>query len=550
MSRLPKGWVKVKINDVVTSYETLDPRKQPRNNFKYVDISSIDNQLHIIRSPRNISGYNAPSRARRVIRTGDVLFSTVRTYLKNIAIVPSDLDGELASTGLSLLRPNEAVTTGYLFNWVRSDHFISAISKSQDGTLYPAVRDKDILNAEIMVPPLAEQNRIVDMINVITNRVGHVLFELNQIQDLIYKYKTQIWNLAFTGKVTSDFRKKSTAASRSVEQSLPKGWTTRTLGEIGDIKSGVQVGKKRDASIGLIELPYLRVANVQRGWLDLSEIKTISVTSQEKESLLLERGDLLMNEGGDRDKLGRGWIWEEQLSECIHQNHVFRVRLFDKSFPNKYISYYANEKGQSYFFDQGTQTTNLASISKRKLAALPIPIPPLDEAIEIVSRIEAAFKKMDRVTENITFIAKLLSIFNSDILTKALCGKLIPQDPSDEPVNVFLNRIQDDRSILLKRSQRAIKFKMEPTPMNRTMLEVLTEAKSWLSSQEVFERCGIFNNADTDDIEKCYAELRDLDKSGLLDVKTIRNENGQKQYEQLKLKETDHATRSNKNRKL
>src|SRR5262249_55416179 len=153
--------------------------------------------------------------------------------------------------------------------------------------------------------------------------------------------------------------------------------------EISQIQGGIQVGKNRPASAVLVEVPYLRVANVQRGWLNLNEIKTLGVTAEERDRLLLQDGDILMNEGGDRDKLGRGWIWQAQIPVCIHQNHVFRIRLYDRDFPSEYVSHYANENGQRYFIDQGTQTTNLASISKRKVAALPVPVPPTDEAMEI-----------------------------------------------------------------------------------------------------------------------------------------------------------------------
>lgn len=113
----------------------------------------------------------------------------------------------------------------------------------------------------------------------------------------------------------------------------------------------------------------MRVANVQRGYLNLSEVKYVQATTLERQKLRLIKGDILMNEGGDRDKLGRGWVWDDEIENCIHQNHVFRVRLKDKRFPSKWISYFTNEFGQKYFFDKGQQTTNLASISKTKVAA-------------------------------------------------------------------------------------------------------------------------------------------------------------------------------------
>jgi type I restriction enzyme S subunit len=137
------------------------------------------------------------------------------------------------------------------------------------------------------------------------------------------------------------------------------------------------------------------VANVQRGSLDLSEIKEIEATESEIQALRLEPGDILFNEGGDRDKLGRGWIWSGELPECIHQNHAFRARLRDRANNPKFISYYANSIGQTYFYAEGKQTTNLASINRTKLAALPIPLPRPEVQDAIVGEIEKHFTRLD-----------------------------------------------------------------------------------------------------------------------------------------------------------
>src|ERR1035438_2753026 len=117
-----------------------------------------------------------------------------------------------------------------------------------------------------------------------------------------------------------------------------------------------------------IELPYLRVANVLRGFLDLGEMKTIRVEKDRVAGYLLHAGDILFTEGGDRDKLGRGWIWEGQIKRCVHQNHVFRARPFDPLLASpKLVSYWGNTFGQRFFLKHGKQTTNLASINRSVL---------------------------------------------------------------------------------------------------------------------------------------------------------------------------------------
>jgi hypothetical protein len=152
-----------------------------------------------------------------------------------------------------------------------------------------------------------------------------------------------------------------------------------------------------------------------------------------------------MNEGGDRDKLGRGWVWEGQIVNCIHQNHVFRLRPRSPKIPSRYISCYSNEFGQSYFLRSGKQTTNLASISLSKLSALPIPVAPPQEMETIVQCIETAFGWLDRVAREHEDVMRLLPRLDQAILAKAFHGELIPQNPNDQPASVLLERIRAAR---------------------------------------------------------------------------------------------------------
>jgi len=227
---------------------------------------------------------------------------------------------------------------------------------------------------------------------------------------------------------------------------LPEGWCWTTVDSICDVQGGLAKGKHRKPSDVLKEVAYLRVANVQRGWLDLAEIKTIPATDDEISKLTLQRGDVLFNEGGDRDKLGRGWIWEDQVLECIHQNHVFRARIIDGAILPRLLSWYGNTKGQDYFFGQGKQTTNLASISLTRLRALPIPLPPLDEQCRIQLEVERLLSSIDAITSQVAASLARSSRLRQSILKWAFEGKLVEQDPTDESASLLLERIKAERS--------------------------------------------------------------------------------------------------------
>ncbi|MCS5692013.1 restriction endonuclease subunit S [Cyanobium sp. FGCU-6] len=201
-------------------------------------------------------------------------------------------------------------------------------------------------------------------------------------------------------------------------------WSAEPLGAICEIVSGITKDAKKQGH-DYREVPYLRVANVQRLQLDLSEVKTIPVKESAIARYRLEPGDILLNEGGDRDKLGRGWIWQGQISECIHQNHVFRARIRDGKALPKWVAYYANtNEARAYFLATGKQTTNLASISKKNLSALPIPLPPIEIQESIITEIDTQLSRLDETVSTLQGIQAKLKQARASILKAAVEGRL------------------------------------------------------------------------------------------------------------------------------
>ena len=150
------------------------------------------------------------------------------------------------------------------------------------------------------------------------------------------------------------------------------------LSDVADIAAGFTLGRKVQDS-NLIEVPYLRVANVQDGFLSLSDIKRVAATKKEIEKWTLLDGDLLLTEGGDLDKLGRGACWRNQLPLCIHQNHIFRVRLPRGQYDPDYVSFQMGSPyGKAYFLAHAKKTTGIATINQKVLGAFPLISPPID----------------------------------------------------------------------------------------------------------------------------------------------------------------------------
>jgi type I restriction enzyme, S subunit len=177
-----------------------------------------------------------------------------------------------------------------------------------------------------------------------------------------------------------------------------KSWPTVHLGTLANIQTGKAKGKT--TKDGLISVPYLRVANVQDGFIDLSEIKEIEINPAELDRYRLQSGDVLFTEGGDFDKLGRGTVWQGQVDPCLHQNHVFSVRVHKDELLPEFLAYLAASRiGKRYFVSCSKQSTNLASINSTQLKQFPIPLPPLAEQRRITDILvtwDRAVRALDR----------------------------------------------------------------------------------------------------------------------------------------------------------
>jgi len=170
----------------------------------------------------------------------------------------------------------------------------------------------------------------------------------------------------------------------------PRAWPRQPLSAVAEVISGVAKGRKLAPS-EVVELPYMRVANVKDSYLDLAEVKTIEIRRSEVEKLLIRHGDLLMTEGGDPDKLGRAALWSGEIETCVYQNHVFKVRRDRARLSPAYLRTLAGSAyGKAYFLSVAKKTTGIASINKTQLCAFPVPLPPLPLQRAFEHRVQSA----------------------------------------------------------------------------------------------------------------------------------------------------------------
>lgn len=454
MSELPKGWVETVIGQVIRPFETVDPTARPEAEFIYVDIGSIDNRTQSIVDPKRFLGRDAPSRARRVIKEGDILFSTVRTYLKNIARVPLELEGALTSTGIAVLRPSGCVESNYLFRWVCSDEFIRAMSNKQDGTLYPAVTDKDVASGAIRLPPLREQERIMAKVDALTSCVTRAHAQLDRVPVLIARYKQRLLALAFSGRLTAEWRESNPHGGRIVGRrsseirskfaieaegafrppyELPEHWSWLRLPELGDLDRGKSRHRPRnDPKLFGGKYPFIQTGDVRSAQRFLTEYTTTYSEFGLSQSKLWPVGTVCITIAANIAEtaiLG--------IEACFPDSVVGFLADADRV-SGEYIEYFIRTlRSDLEAFAPATAQKN---INLDVLSAVRVPTPPLDEQAEILRRINSAFGWLDSVAANHDVAARLLPKLDSSILTKAFRGELVPQDPNDVPAGVALEQ--------------------------------------------------------------------------------------------------------------
>jgi type I restriction enzyme S subunit len=222
---------------------------------------------------------------------------------------------------------------------------------------------------------------------------------------------------------------------------VPEHWVVMALKRVATIQTGLAKGKEVEPE-HCVEVPFLRVANVQDGFLDLEQIHTILIPDQSLTRYLLRPGDVLMNEGGDFDKLGRGAIWNGEIEPCIHQNHVFAVRPHSVS-PSWLNAYTSSEQANSYFISRSKQSTNLASISSSNLMELLVPVVPDSETTQILDFLDRETAKIDALIAEQQRLIELLQEKRQAVISHAVTKGLNPDAPMKDSGLEWLGEVPE-----------------------------------------------------------------------------------------------------------
>lgn len=308
---------------------------------------------------------------------GDVLFAKISPCMQNAkhAVARNLIDGiGFGSTEFHVVRPkvhSESGVEPILSEWI---HFyllnplvIAAAAETFTGAVgQQRVRPEFLHALPIPVPPPLEQRRLVALL----------VEQMNKVDEAHAAIESQI---EATALLRASYLREIFQGEDSQQ------WPLMPLGQVGQIGSGLTLGRAVQGS-HTRSVPYLRVANVKDGYLLLEDVSHVEVTEEEILKYTLEDGDVLFTEGGDPDKLGRGTVWRGELPECLHQNHVFRVRFDQNRLSPDFIALQAaSPYGKAYFLAHAKRTTGIASINRTVLGGFPLMVPDIGIQREVVA---------------------------------------------------------------------------------------------------------------------------------------------------------------------
>jgi type I restriction enzyme S subunit len=366
--------------------------------------------------------------------------------------------------------PPDAVFASYLIrgkllsqsvsDWLRyfilSEDYLRQIRERAAGIGMSNVNATKFSSISVALPPFAEQHRIIAKIDSLFGKTKRARVNLDHTPRLVEKYKQAILASAFRGELTREWSSKnahtlivdnhsSKIDARLTElPDLPSNWRWQAISEVMGISGGLIKNPTRSAMA--MRRPYLRVANVYANELRLAEIAETGCTEKEFEKTKLVPGDLLIVEGnGSLEQIGRVAIWNNEISECSHQNHIIRARPSEIVEPRYALFWLLSPAGRKAIEAVASSSSGLHTLSITKVGGLPIPLCAKPEQVEIVRLIENAFVWIDRLGAETNSARRLNDHLEQAILTKAFRGELVPQDPNDESASVLLERIRAER---------------------------------------------------------------------------------------------------------
>lgn len=424
---VPENWVWVYGKNI---FMPMESKKPAGEDFYYIDIDAIDNKNQVVTEAKKIKTAQAPSRASRKLHTGDTVFSLVRPYLKNIAYIDVQLSDCIASTGFFVCTPNAALNDKYLYRLMVSSYVVDGLNKHMKGDNSPSIRKDDIENYPFPLPPLSEQQRIVERIEELFAKLDEAKERLQEVAESFAVRKAALLHKAFTGELTKQWRRENGVSDES--------WEEKKFDDcIEKMQNGLSKRKGDEGN----NIGVLRLANLGEDDLVLDDLRYILLTEKEEKNYLLSKDDVIMiRVNGSKDNVARQIVinTDEKLAFC---DHIIRIK-YNPNIVARYVMYFSKTNAyRKYVEDNMVSSAGQNTISRKGLASLVIPLPSIEEQHEIVRLIDDLLAR-ERAAQQATEQALAsIDLMKKSILARAFRGELGTNKASEASALELLRQV-------------------------------------------------------------------------------------------------------------
>lgn len=380
------------------------------------DFSRSENSSEISESERKITRTGLTSSAATLLPPGTVIMAS-RATIGTVRLAGTELTTNQEFISFVC---DERTLHGRFLYYVISGLLGEYFAEIAPGTTFREISRGKAKLEPIGYPPLPEQQRIAAYLDASCAAIDTAASAKRLQLETLDALRKSIIQRAVTRGISARVALESTG-NVWMEQ-IPRGWKLVYLKRIAEIQGGLTLGKQYEGS--LIERPYLRVGNVQDGHLDLTDVSVIELPASVAAGVELRPDDVLMTEGGDLDKLGRGYLWKGEIPGCLHQNHIFAVRCFLHKLKPMFLAYVTAAKyGRDYFEATGKKTTNLACTNATKVGEFPIPLPPLTEQEAICANLDEKLAEVKRIVADIKVQIATLTAYRKSLIHECVTGQ-------------------------------------------------------------------------------------------------------------------------------
>jgi type I restriction enzyme, S subunit len=418
---IPSEWKVKKLKFSTQINSTVLPEKTDEDfAFQYIDIGSVNSDGKLSYGEEVVFG-DAPSRARRVVKNGDIIISTVRTYLKAIAYIPEDAEGSVCSTGFAVLTPlKDFFRPKFLFYLCRSEGFVEEICSLSEGVSYPAIDSDNLRNISALIPSLPEQEAIATYLDRKTAEIDPLIANKQTLIKLLKEERTAIINTAVTKGISSAPKLKPSGVDWLGD--IPEHWQWKSLRYVGQCQNGVSAG----ADYFGFGFPFVSYGDVYKNSaLPVNVLGLANSSESDRENYSVKEGDVFFTRTSETiEEIGISSTCLETIENAVFAGFLIRFRPFEKLLHPRFSKYYFRAEIHRQFFVKEMNLVTRASLSQDLLKKMPILLPSLEEQNEIGMFLDDKTQGIERTISQIEKEIELMREYRTALTSEVVTGKI------------------------------------------------------------------------------------------------------------------------------